>query len=204
MNYKGQDITNNQLSYDLVYRDIIINYAPYDPGQVSSYSVYLNFEFNKIYKAELICGTVHFNGIDIPASVKNSTLLVNIPQLNGNSVNVANEINNSLYVSNKIFCQIPDNYTPLGGGNGAVPTPANSISTFVNNSPYSAVQFYNPPLSNVNVLDISILDIYGNNLLNLKENFVDSFYFTFRIYYFIKRNDTTSFSVPVISNYILQ
>ena len=241
---RGQNTTSDQSSYDLVFKDIIINYPPPQglnnvSGQISKYTVSLNFEFDKLYKAELVVGSVHFGeGVIhehyIPDTIKNSTIIVSIPQLNNNTLSIANQQNtntnttwypsqpnqppqppqpssgnnNSSYTNN-MFCQIPDNYTPLGGQNGTAQYPSNTISTFIGGPPFSAVQFYNPPLTNISLLDISLLDVYGNNLFSPQlctqpdgsavSSEVTSFYFTIRFYYFVKRNNSTQFSVPLFN-----
>jgi hypothetical protein len=242
---KGQNSTSDQSSYDLVYKDIIVNYPPQVSnvaGNLDKYSVSLNFEFDQLYKAELIVGAVHFvtiaeapnnpdKSIAIPDTVRNSTIIVNIPQLKNNTLSISSQQstninstsippipgnNNSVYISN-IFCQIPDSYTPLGGANNINPMlgilPSNSISTYIGGPPFSAEQFYNPPISNISQLDIYLLDVYGNNLLSPQpctqfqdpnvvvntSSYVQTFYFTIRLHYFVKRNNTTQFSVPLFN-----
>jgi len=232
---KGQNTTSDQSSYDIIFKDIIINYPPPNSnvsGTSTKYSVSLPFEFDKIYKAELIVATVNFtntvaandNYINIPNTVRDSTMIVNIPQLKNNTVSIANQQstttsgsinNNSSYTSN-IFCQIPDSYTSLGGANNTSSTPlikpSNSISTYIGGPPFSAEQFYNPPLNNISLLDIYITDIYGNSLflpqpctqtqgtdIVQTESKINSFYFTIRFYYLTKRNNTTQFSVPLFN-----
>ena len=215
---KGQNVTSNQSSYDIVYKDVIVNYPSLNvsPGTQTKYTVSLPNEFDKIYRVELVCANVHFNDIpdtasSIPETVRNSTIIVRIPQLNNRTLFLASQVNSNVGYTSEIFCQIPDNYTPLGGGNGTGTYPANCISTFIGGPPFSAEQFYNPPLSNINQLDIYLLDIYGNNLLNAipvtdeltpnnaTTNFVASFYMTLRIYYMVKRNNTTAFSEPLFT-----
>lgn len=215
---KGQNVTSNQSSYDIVFKDVIVNYPPLgvSAGSQTKYTVSLPNEFDKIYRVELVCSTVHFNVIagadsSIPVNVRNSTIIVSIPQLNNRSLLIASPVTGPSSYTSDIFCQIPDNYTPLGGGNGTSTYPADSISTFIGGPPFSAEQFYNPPLSNINQLDIYLLDIYGNNLLNATPastggtpdnattNYVASFYMTLRVYYMVKRNNTTAFSEPLFT-----
>jgi len=201
---RGQNSNSDQNSYDLVYKDVIVSYKSYENLlNNNTYTVDTDFQFDKLYKVELIASNLHFTDLNntstylIPDAVKNSTIILSINQLNGNNLEVS-------HVNVQSFCQIPDNYTPLGGDNGAPPKPSNCISSFINNSPFTAVQFYNPPLSNINKLAISFFDVKGNNLFDPTpsgeyESFIDSFYLTLRFYYFIKRNTATAFSVPVFN-----
>lgn len=187
---RGQNTTSDQNSYDLIFKDIIINYTADIEALKRSFTVDLSFEINKMYKAELISGIVHFSGIHLPINVKNSALFVNIPQINGNTI-VCN-------TASKMFCQISDNATPLGNH-------SNTLSTFVNNSNYSCFQFYNPTINNIFKLDVSVSDIYGNNLLVENETecgttHIESLYLVIRVYYFIKRNPATSFSTQAFNN----
>jgi hypothetical protein len=214
---RGQNITSDQNSYDLIYKDVIVNYNNTDKHYFDvDYPVNLNFNYERIYKAELVSGNVHFyndaslNVYSIPDSVKNSTFLLSIKELNGISLELAitPDRYHTQYRNREIFCQIPDNYTPLGGGKTEV-NPSNCISTYINNSPYNAIQYYNPPLSNVNKMTISFYDLLGNNLLYpgapvttadaTINGVIDSFYLTIRMYYFQKRNNTTAFSVPLFN-----
>ena len=59
---------------------------------------------------------------------------------------------------------------------------------------YSSVQFYNPPINNINNLEIVW---YSENGLPLK---ILDHCFTIRIYYFQKRNTATAFSTQVLNN----
>lgn len=213
---RGQNNISDQNSYDLIYRDVVVNYNNIDTHYIDvEYPINLNFNYERIYKAELVAANVHFyndsslNLYSIPDSVKNSTFLLSIRELNGVSLElgITPDKYHSQYRNGEIFCQIPDNYTPLGGGKDV--NPSNCISTYINNSPYNAIQYYNPPLSNVNRLTITFFDLFGNNLLypgspvttgdSIVNSVIDSFYLTLRIYYFQKRNNTTAFSVPIFN-----
>ena len=49
---KGQNVTSNQSSYDIVFKDVIVNYPALGipPGFQTKYTVSLPNEFDKIYK----------------------------------------------------------------------------------------------------------------------------------------------------------
>lgn len=209
---RGQNTTSDQNSYDLIYKDVVIK-CDNNKLKNKEYVVNLNNNYEQIYKIELVAGNVHFfnnelqNVYSIPDSVKNSTFFLSIKELNGLSLDIASNDQEN-YVNTEYFCQMPDNYTPLGGGSRIEPNPSNCISTFINNSPYNAIQYYNPPISKLNRLSISFFDINGTNLLNPGSIItsptdligrIDTFYLTLRIYYFKKRNNTTAFSVPLFN-----
>jgi len=153
---RGNNVTQDQSSYDLVYKDIVISSAL---GTVSgtTYSYNLSTDsINQVYKAELVSATIAFN-TSIPTNVKNQALIVSIPQLNGNTTRVAgnitsvNQVTNQVYnpttgkynpvtvnqsnpgqgnnsVQGAVFCQIPDNNTPL---TSASVTSNNTISLLI-------------------------------------------------------------------------
>jgi hypothetical protein len=189
---KGANVTSNQGAYDIVYKDIIVNKNGLN-GSKSNFIFQLGNYFEQIYKAEMISGTIKFDG-GIPVNVINSTFILSIKDLNGGIINIAQDpgtTNSGI----GIFCQIPDNFTPLANASDLIPR--NTISSFINNSPFTAMQFYNPPIGNINKFDISFYDLYGTNLLISASNFIISFYLTIRIYYFQKRNATTAFSTAL-------
>ena len=193
---RGFNVINDQSSYDLVYRDIIINSNLGSLLQnVTSYSLGTD-SINQIYKAELISATVAFES-SIPANIVNNSILLSIPQLNGNTCRIAGNINGNGTSSSgnnstqgSIFAQIPDNSTPLhlldASGNNSV------ISLLVGPHMYESIQFYNPPISKLNTINVSWYDQYANIVTGIK-----SFYFTLRIHYFQKRYSSTSFSTSV-------
>lgn len=197
---RGANVSSDQSSYDLIFRDIILNsnVATTDPsGYVYSFNLQTD-NIDRIYKAELISATIAFNG-SIPTNIKNQCVILNVPQLNGNTTRIASNVsrNNSsqgtISVQGNIFCQVPDNNTPLLIGANAS---NNVISLFICPRMYECFQFYNPPISNLNRIDLSLTDPLGNNILGSS---ITSFYFTIRLYYFQKRNGATAFSTPVVN-----
>jgi len=209
---KGFNVTSDQSSYDLVSRDIIVSSVNGTPntgsasGTNSSYSFNLGTDnINQIYKAELISATVAFGNATLPTNVRNSTLILSIPQMNQNTFNVASNTSGATFqgsnpVQGQIFGQIPDNSTPITPG-GAT-TPNGIISLFIGARMFDTVQFYNPPLSKVNKIDVQWFDTLGNPVYissTVANGVITTFYFTLRVYYFQKRNNTSSFSTSVFN-----
>jgi len=83
-----------------------------------------------------------------------------------------------------IFCEIPNNTSVSSTSNKTILTQP---------SVWSAMNFYNPPISNIRKIDIKWYDEHGGPI-NILEHC-----FTIRIYYFQKRNNTTIFSAPVLN-----
>jgi hypothetical protein len=201
---RGFNVTNDQASYDLVYRDVIINSAlGTNNNSVLSYNLGTD-SINQVYKVEVISATVKFNTA-IPNGIKNQTLLLSIPQLNGNTCRIAGNVTSSnssqgnVTTQGSIFCQIPDNNTPITAGSA---TSNNIISLFIGPHSFDAIQYYNPPISKVNTLDVAWFDCTSNQILldSSTSGTINSFYFTLRIHYFQKRFNTTSFSTSVFNN----
>jgi hypothetical protein len=219
-------VTQDQSSYDLVFKDIIIDSALGTVnGTTYSYNTGLD-SINQIYKAELVSAAVKFN-TTIPTTIQNKTLLLSIPELNsrttvvaGNTSGTSSQINqvynpstgnyqpvnviNSLQgqgtniVQSNIFCQIPDNNTPLTSGSV---TSNNTISLLIGPHMYDSLQFYNPPINKINTIDVQWFDTQANQILvGVSSGTISSFYFTLRIHYFQKRYSTTSFSTSVFTN----
>jgi len=189
---KGYNVTADQGNYDLVYNDIIINSTlgiPNSDKTVYRYQLRTD-NINRVYKAELVSATIKFN-TSINNNVKNNTLLLSIPQLNSNTFVLAGQ------GANSIFSQVPDNCTPLG-----TLVNNNTISLLIGGSMYTCTQFYNPPISKINQIDISWSDIQGNFIptdTSGASGTIGSFYFTLRIYYFQKRNNVSTFSTSVFT-----
>ena len=196
---RGANSSVDQSSYDLIYRDIILNSnASTLLNNVYSFNLQTD-NVNKIYKAELIAATIAFGSI--PTSIKNQCVILNIPQINGNTTRIASNVitsnpsQGSITTQGSIFCQVPDNNTPLIIGTNAS---NNVITLLIGPHMYESIQYYNPPISNINKLDVSLYDSLG---VMVPSSNITSFYFTIRMFYFQKRNNATAFSVPVV-NYI--
>jgi hypothetical protein len=195
---RGSNVSSDQSSYDMLCRDVIFN-SNVATLNNNVYSFNLQTDnIDRIYKTELVTATIDFSG-NIPPNVRNQCVFLNIPQLNGNTTRMASNVlagnssQGNLSTQGSIFCQVPDNNTPLLIGNN----PSNGIiSLFIANRQFECVQFYNPPISNLNRIDISLADPLSNTILS---SGIKSFYFTIKIYYFQKRNTTTAFSVPVVN-----
>jgi hypothetical protein len=220
----GFNVTSDQQSYDLVFKDIIINsvLGTTSNGRLFNYNLSTD-NINQIYKAEVVSASIKFNN-GIPQSIKNNSLILSIPQLNGNTTLIAgnavslNPAVNQVYdsstntyypvevsssttsqgnntVTTQIFCQIPDNNTPLGNLNGN-----DTISLYANGAFYNSIQFYNPPLSKINQLSVSWYGQYDGPFSVGPQGDISSFYFTLRVHYFQKRNSTTAFSTNILTN----
>jgi hypothetical protein len=201
---RGSNVTNDQSSYDLVYRDIIIN-SSLGTNNNSTFSYNLSTDsINQVYKVELVSASIKFNTA-IPTNIQNRCIILNIPQLNGNTCRVAGNVSSSNssqgsnVVQGAIFCQIPDNNTPLTSGSV---TSNNIISLLIGSHTYDSIQFYNPPISRINTIDVSWFDTLSNQILidPSTSGAINTFYFTLRVHYFQKRYNTTSFSTSVFTN----
>jgi hypothetical protein len=195
---KGFNVTGDQSSYDLVSKDIIVCSTLGTPNANNTvYTFNLGTDnLNQIYKAELVSAAVKFN-TTINTNVVNKTLLLNIPQLNQNTFYVAG--NGTNQVQSQIFCQIPDNCTPLTPG---TLTTNNIISLYIGARMFDTVQYYNPPINKVNHIDVSWAAPNGTviGLDPSASGTINSFYFTLRVYYFQKRNNTSFFSTSVFTD----
>jgi len=208
---KGFNVTSDQSSYDLVSKDIIVCSSLGTPNSgafnqdSNTYSFNLATDnMNQVYKAELVSATVKFNSA-INTNVVNQTLIVSIPQLNQNTFRVATNTTSAGYgnnqTQNQIFCQIPDNCTPITPGSL---TPNNIISLYIGARMFDTVQYYNPPINKVNSIDVSFFAPNGNSVpvnTSGSSGTIGTFYFTLRLYYFQKRNNISSFSTSTF-NYV--
>ena len=222
----GFNVLQDQSSYDLVFKDVIID-SNLGTANGNTYSYNLGTDsINQIYKVEVTAATIAFNS-SIPTNVKNQTLILSIPQLNGNTttiacntsgkgtttnqvynpstgqydpsvVNVSNPSQGSNSVQGAVFCQIPDNNTPLT--NGGI-TSNNIISLLISPRVYNSIQFYNPPLNRLNTIDVMWYDIFSNPIpVSNTSGTIQTFYFTLRIYYFQKRCATASYGTSIYTN----
>ncbi len=202
---KGFNVTSDQSSYDLVSKDIVICSSLGTPTQdklVYSFNIGAD-NVSQIYKAELVSATIPFNQA-INTNVKNQTLLLSIPQMNQNTFRVASNTqgvggSGTNITQGSIFCQVPDNYTPLAitGLN------SNTITLFIGARMFDTVQYYNPPLNKLNNISVSWFTPNGQPIpvdSSGSSGTINQFYFTLRIYYFQKRNNTSSFSTSVFTN----
>jgi hypothetical protein len=197
---RGANVSNNQSSYDIIYKDIIFNsnLATVN-GNVYSFNLQTD-NIDRIYSAELNAAIIVFAST-IPTNIKNQCVILNIPQLNGRVTTIASNVTpgnssqGTLSTQGSIFCQIPENNTPLLIGTNPS---NNTISMFIENHKYESIQYYNPPISNLNRIDISLSDPLGNVVASSS---ITSFYFTIRFNYFQKRNSSTAFSTPTLNYY---
>jgi hypothetical protein len=195
---RGANVSSDQSSYDLIYKNVIFN-SNLATLSNNVYSFTLDTDnINKIYSAELITATIVFTP-EIPNNIKNQCVIVSIPRLNGTTTTMASNViagnssQGNLSNQGNIFCQVPDNNTPLIIGANAS---NNIINMFIQNRNFEAMTFYNPPISNLNKLSVSLFDPLGNIV---PSSSITSFYLTIRFNYFQKRNNTTAFSVPVVN-----
>jgi hypothetical protein len=196
---KGFNVTSDQASYDLVSKDVIVcsSLGTISPDKTTvSFNLGLD-NINQIYKAELVSATVVFDS-SINQFVKNQTLILSIPQLNQNTFRVAGNATKNNITQSSIFCQIPDNCTPITPGGL---TPNNILSLYIGARMFDTVQYYNPPINKINTIDVLWFAPNSTSVLvdSGTSGNISSFYFTLRIYYFQKRNNTSTFSTSVFN-----
>lgn len=195
----GSNVVSDQSSYDLVYQDIIIKSNNRNNSLIDidipiysdpwKYTIFLTKSLERIYKAELLNATIPFDSsMGVPVNVSKSCIFISIDQLNGNTIKMpANGYSGA--VSNQsfelLFSQIQDNSFISG---------SNVVSTFGTPNTFQSVQFYNPPLNKITKFDISL---YGSDGNLLSDSGLLDHYFTIRVHYFQRRNNTSSFSIPI-------
>jgi hypothetical protein len=146
---------------------VIDNAVPGDFGEVNGRFLPVNRD---IYFSNCILSDV---------VLTDCNLLLSINKLNGNTCNVPPDESGKDYNIPDIFCQIPNNTTVSSA----------NVKTLLNQpSVWSTIQFYNPPVSKLNRLDITWYDENGAPLKILDHCF------TIRIYYLQRRLATTDFS----------
>ena len=168
-------------------------------GIYTSGPMYIDSTVNGIlYVRNAVLGDYgEFNGIDVPLNANclfsnciisevvltHCKLYLSLGKLNGNTCNIVanqNQINTGNVPA--VFCQIPNNTCVSSA----------SVKTLLNQPHnFSAIQFYNPPISKINKLEIKWYTDDGT-LVRILDHC-----FTVRIYYFQKRIDTTDFSYPI-------
>jgi hypothetical protein len=109
-------------------------------------------------------------------------LFLSLGKLNGETCNITPDENGTNKNVPPVFCQIPNNTCV---SSAAVKTLLNQPHNF------SAIQFYNPPISKVNKFEVKWYTDNGE-LVRILDHC-----FTIRIHYFQKRIDTTEFSYPI-------
>jgi hypothetical protein len=184
-------VTNSIASYLMLNEEIyisgpkIINSADnvlfVDTAKPGDYGGYSNKYIN------LKCNPPFSNCIISDVVLTNCKIFLSLGRLNGDTCSIVSDQggnnlgNNSGNIPN-IFCQLPNNTS----------VSSKSVKTLLNQpSNYSGIQFYNPPISKLNKLDIKWFNETGN-LVRILDHC-----FTVRIYYFQKRIDTTDFSIPI-------
>jgi hypothetical protein len=111
--------------------------------------------------------------IYLSLGVLNGDTLLVVPDQSGNNINIP-----------PVFCQIPNN---------TFASSATTKTIFAEPAVWSGTSFYNPPISNLDKLDVKWYNENGQ-LINLLEHC-----FTIRVFYFQKRNPTTEFSTSVFN-----
>jgi hypothetical protein len=109
-------------------------------------------------------------------------LFLSLGKLNGETCNITPDENGTNKNVPPVFCQVPNNTCV---SSAAVKTLLNQPHNF------SAIQFYNPPISKVNKFEVKWYTDNGE-LVRILDHC-----FTIRIHYFQKRIDTTEFSYPI-------
>lgn len=106
-------------------------------------------------------------------------IFLSIDKLNGDTFNIVQDESGRDENLPRIFCQIPNNTA----------VSSSSVKTLLNQpSVFSAIQFYNPPISKLNILNIKWYLESGQLIKILDHSF------TIRIYYFQKRTKFTKFT----------
>jgi len=109
-------------------------------------------------------------------------LFLSLGKLNGNTCNIVPDQTDGTGNVPPMFCQVPNNTT----------VSSHSVKTMLGQpSMYSSIQFYNPPISKLNRLEIKWYTETGN-LVRILDHC-----FTIRVYYFQKRMEATDFSFPI-------
>jgi hypothetical protein len=199
----GSNVISDQFSYDSVYVDIIINSKNRNnsPTPINNlprypntweYTINLTKTIERIFKVELVNSTIPFipdsSGL-IPKNVYTQYIILGINQFNGDTVYAPADGYDSTGNQNQslgnFFCQIPDNSYVYGGLRGVITM-----------GEMCSVQFFNPPITKVTKLDISL---YGADGKLLNDGKLLDHNFTLRVHYFQRRNNSSFFSTAVIN-----
>ena len=176
LNYTNQNITIPYMSGPK-YINSVDNVLFVDIAYPGDYGEYSN---NFV---DPFCSPPFSNCIISDVVLTNCKLYLSLGKLNGDTCNiVSNQGDNKFGNVPNVFCQIPNNTS----------VSSKSVKTLLNQPQnYSSIQFYNPPISKINRLDIKWYTETGE-LVRILDHC-----FTIRIYYFQKRIDTTDFSYAV-------
>jgi hypothetical protein len=149
---------------------VVRNALPGDYGKLNGYNLPLNS--NCMFSNCILSDVV----------LTHCKLYLSLGKLNGNTCNITPDENGTNKNVPNVFCQVPNNTCVSSA----------SVKTLLNQPHnFSAIQFYNPPISKVNKFEIKWYTDNGK-LVRILDHC-----FTVRIYYFQKRIDTTEFSYPV-------
>jgi hypothetical protein len=183
-------VTNSITNY------LMLNYN--DSNTYVSGPIYINSTDNVLYVAPAVPGDYgEYSDTFVPLTkdpqfsncimsdvvLTNCKLYLSLGRLNGNTCNIVpDQQDNNIGNVPPIFCQVPNNTT----------VSSHSVKTMLSQpTVYSSIQFYNPPVSKLNKLDIKWYTDTGN-LVRILDHC-----FTIRVYYFQKRLETTDFSFPI-------
>jgi hypothetical protein len=176
LNYTNQNITKPYMSSPKTINSVdnvlfVDTAAPGDYGEYSDKFVNLN------------CNGPYSNCIISDVVLTNCKIFLSLGKMNGDTCNiVADQAGTNIGNVPNIFCQLPNNTS----------TSSRSVKTLLNQPHnYSGIQFYNPPISRLNRLDIKWFDEKGR-LVRILDHC-----FTIRVHYFQKRMDATDFSTPI-------
>lgn len=158
--------------------DNVLEVRPAQPGDFGEQTKMLPFDVP-------LNGNCEFSNCILSDMVLTTDkIFLSLGKLNGDTCNIINDENGSnMSEMSNIFCQVPNNTCV---SSAAVKTLLGQPHNF------SAIQFYNPPLSKINKLDIKWYSEYGTLLRILDHGF------TIRIHYFQKMLQTTDFSYPIV------
>jgi len=192
---KNGDITPNYIVADsmcwllkLDYEGPAI-YSPYESGPK-----YINSQNGVTYVDNAVLGDYGVsNGVPVPLNMDgvfsnciisdivltDAKLYLSLGKLNGDTCTVVQDQNNSYGNVPSIFCQVPNNTTVSSASTKTLLGQPNA---------FSAIQFYNPPISKLNRFEVKWYNDRGKYVSILDHSF------TIRVYYFQKRLDTTDFA----------